>query len=113
MNVPILPLSTLTGIVASLAGVDASAFETQQPTIYASEPWGPDSKAAVEWSPFKGGLPDIACEHGLVRLLEVEPAQKFLNQSASDAASSLSPEILAGHLVTHVLELVAAGNPHA
>lgn len=47
-------------------------------TIYAREPWAPDSEASVELEPDDGSLPSQAKRQGLVYFLEVFVAQEFV-----------------------------------
>lgn len=47
-------------------------------TIYAREPWTPDSEATVEVEPDVGGLPNQAKDQGLAYFLEVFVAQEFV-----------------------------------
>lgn len=47
-------------------------------TIYAREPWAPDSEATVELEPDDGGLPSQAKSQGLAYFLEVFVAQEFV-----------------------------------
>ena len=43
--------------VLHLRQYDNEPVETNAPSIYVAEPWGPSSEAIVEWSGEKGGVP--------------------------------------------------------
>jgi hypothetical protein len=62
----------LAEIVARLDEFD----ETQ--TIYAAQPWTPDSPALVDREPEGGGLPGSASRAQLAYFLEINIAQQFI-----------------------------------
>lgn len=59
-------------VVRDLASLDEAS------TIYASEPWTPDSEVVVTPEPASGGLPEEAKRLGLKYFLEVFIARDFI-----------------------------------
>lgn len=89
-------MMTLKTIVADLAALDEAA------TIYASEPWTPDSKAIVAQEPASGGLPEEAKVSGLKYFIEVAIGRDFLEGWASNLDHAPSAEETCDRLIEPV-----------
>lgn len=61
-------------------------------TIYAKQPWKPDSEAIIATEPDDGGLPDEAAKINAEYFLEVFLANEFLEGWLSNLAQSPSPK---------------------
>ena len=51
---------------------------SEEETIYAQEPWVPDSEVIIEREPDNGGVPDNAKKSEMVYFLEISIAKEFL-----------------------------------
>jgi hypothetical protein len=58
------------------------------PTIYATEPWSPSAQAMVAWGSLMGGLPAVAADLRMTRVIEVEAATALLKDRYFDLSAS-------------------------
>jgi hypothetical protein len=93
---------TLLEVIRGLHDYDEEPVSFQEPTIYASEPWSPQSEAVVEWCPPKGGLPESAAQRRLVRIVEVRKAIVLLEDCYPQRSQRGEFEELANTLIQRV-----------
>jgi hypothetical protein len=105
-------LTTLLDIVRDLRRYDDEPISSQQPTIYAEEPWSAESAAIVSWSTPRGGLPEDAAKPRLVRLIVVRPALRLLMGEYDQLLAGNRLDQLCVLLIARVRELVSDGVPY-
>lgn len=67
------------GHVMKLSDAIINVFELDDDaTVYAVEPWGPDSEVALVRHPGTEGVPELVVEAGMTYFLEVHIVQQFL-----------------------------------
>lgn len=72
-------------------------------TIYAKEPWLPESASLVLCEPEEGGLPPEAKASGLAYLLEVAIARDLLEDWQASLATEASIDQRCERLIAYVL----------
>ena len=105
-------MTTLLDIVRDLRRHDDEPISSQQPTIYAEEPWSAESAAIVSWSTPRGGLPEDAAKSRLVRLIEVRSALRLLAGEYDQLLVGNRLDELCAMLIGRVRELVRDGDPY-
>jgi hypothetical protein len=97
----------LSDVIRDLRRYDEGEVSYQEPSIYAAEPWGPDSEAVVERSMPKGGLPGTAAKRLLMYLISVRGALKALGVEYDSMVHDGRVDELCGLLI-RLIELVNA-----
>lgn len=87
----------LIDVVAAMESLDRDL------TIYASEPWGGDSDASLEFEPEDGELPPEAVAQGMKYFLEVFVAQEFLYGWMKSQTKTASYEERCERLIRHAI----------
>jgi hypothetical protein len=103
---------TLLDVVKNLSSFPTGEAQYMVPTVYAAEPWSPNSPAAVEWGSLKGGLPPAAAAARLTRLHEVQGVVTLLQHEYQEFASAGRYAELCDILIRRVMELNYRGNPY-
>jgi hypothetical protein len=68
-------------------------------TIYARQPWSPNSLALVVEEPADGKLPEEAISGGLVYFIEISIAQEFLEDWTNSQSTEPSHEARCSRLI--------------
>ena len=103
---------TLSDVVRILQLLRTEEAQYMVPTIYAEEPWSPSSEAIVAWGSLKGGLPSVAAERRLVRLVEVEGALSLLKDRYFELSSAGQYDALCTLLIQRVSERSQNRDPY-
>ena len=99
-------------IIRSLPVLRSDELSGQEATIYAAEPWTPESPARVAWSMPKGGLPDQPARERMVRLCEVRAALIILKDCYVEWSADDRFDELTNRLIEAVQEANSKGNPY-
>lgn len=75
----------------------------EEATIYALEPWLPESKVVVLTEPDGGGLPQEAEDAGLSYFLEVAIAREFLEDWQASLSSPVTSAQQCARLIQYAL----------
>ena len=98
---------TFADVIANLRDYDEEPFNGQAPTIYVADPWAPSSKATVEWSGEKGGIP-FGRNPLLFHVTSVRDALKFFGPEYDDLLSEGEVDGMCRKLATHITARNAA-----
>ena len=93
-------------VVAMLDLLRTDESQWMVPTIYAREPWDPESEALVAWAPMRGGLPDAAARAKMVRLTEVKSAMSLIQDQSYRLRAAGDLDALCSLLIQRVLAQV-------
>jgi hypothetical protein len=93
----------LMDIIARLRDYDETPFNGQAPSIYAAEPWAPNSDALVEWSGEKGGIPERRTPL-LYYLATVSEALQFFGAEYDERIAAGEVDAMCRKLIYHVIQ---------
>jgi hypothetical protein len=101
---------TFADVICSLRTYDVPEVGGQQQTIYAADPWEPNSDASVEWSGEKGGVP-LGRKPILLHLTTVRAALRFFGAEYDALIQAGDAEAMCRRLAAHVALRNAQGLP--
>ena len=103
---------TLRDLVASLPALQVEEVQFLVPTIYAAEPWAPDSDALVALGSLKGGLPPEVAKRQMTRVFEVAGARSILGDCYDKFAQAQRFDELCTILIERVTDLAVRRDPY-